>query len=1125
MEQGGVVSTINQSHSGSGDNVQQKILMQIQALAPANIAKAIALILGNIRKKDMLAAKSQLELLRVTEHLNQDVTSLLDVIALYGELVDPGQADDAFNAVLRIAGEARDPIVTDLCIAALLKFSKHTDYQKAALTHYQKTSAPGPYSLEAYYRDFAQHDVLLAASKKLIFSEGELTGIVEGAIRLAALDIAPTAAKTLHDRYPSYNASVLLTHAKAHELNPLVSKTQYWLTDPELRARIDQLMQDVSTLIELSEGNDARLYSMAGPMLNYFQGVWPERLLSVCAQYVDQMALACPELAARIRSTQGDHSALSEQARRFAMTEGDPEARIAWCKAQLEGESVDLLDAMNFTRVATSSDIQRWLELDRPIIGAVDLDSAWIKLLARTHLVGSSSSNYIERYKLGQQVDEFLAQYGDRLGELTVSVIVELGQALSLVELPEKTLAITSLLLPRGAVWPSPFITLHIQCLLEAEQSLSFDELLTRIAGADDSLALSSYRSLKEERLGNFEQALAFSDQMLSKAPHHLASWLRGGELRERYRDIGELRRYLDTVPEHLLDTYCQDAVLVTRLFMVAGDFKRAEPRLVKWFMDDPSSRAMMMVNVHFEFAQRRQAEFEVSGFLLGYLAGVEFEQDGRTQLRMIIEEGQATGQYVLTKESQLAKLLVTLELGESAQLGMINYKLISRLPPYAACVRLATQIRHLQNDGSDVFAIFELPGDPSQLVPYLEEKLGRELARPDAPRLEVPLYIFAHSLQSDHPIKSAYIAWSDSTVHKEPFVDSGDEKPAQVVLDAFSITYLSMTNLVDRVLELGITFVLPAETKGMLERWVAEISHKDFMMMGLDAAGRLTRTTASDVQEREGHTLRGMQRILDESVAMRPVSHNTPIELVSIKDGIDRTVYLAMQLSLANQLPWFCMDATFARLHQSTGYPIVNVNSVLMQALDTAEFDFEAKRHGLLLFALGMTPRPLMRNELKGLALNPNGFSSFILYKILQKHGEHIFVDNAQQTLLLDVLLTHLGSTLYKPPRSFASEPDYTPWCRYDQHVFNHALRLFITRRGEHSAEYWLALALTVSLRVIEGDARLAKYTVLIFSAFASGHFLDFDAVSGHFQSLNMPSPPDEGSGIDQAEEDAESS
>lgn len=1108
MEHGSVVSTINQAHTGTGDNVQQKILVQIQALAPANIAKAIALVLGSIRKKDVSAAKIQLELLRATEHVNQEVISLLNVIALYGELVGPDQADDAFNAVSRIAATAQDPMLKDLCIAALMKFSKGTDYQEAALTHFHNTPQPGPYSREAYYRDFASQDALLAASQQLIFSEGELTGVVEGAIRLAAIDIASSSAKTLHERYPSYNASVLLALAKAHQLNPVVTKTQYWLTNSHLRASIDQLMEDVSLLIEVSEGNDTRLYSMAGPMLNYFRGGWPARLLSVCAKYVDQMALICPEVAARVRSTQGDHSALSEQARQFALTEGDPEARTAWCKAQLEGESGDLLDALSFTRLATPSEIQRWLELDKPIIGASDLDSALIKLLARTQQLSCSPPNYLERYRLGQQVDEFLVQHGCQLGELSVCVLVELGQALLLVELPEKSLAMTTLLLPGGEVWPSPFILLHMRCLLDAEQSQSFDELLTRIAGADDSLALIKYRSVKEERLGNFERALAFSDQMLSKAPDQLSSWLRGCELRERSKNMGELRRFLDRIPEHLLETYCQDAVLIMRLFIVAGDFKRAEPRLVKWFMDDPSGRAMMMVNLHFESAQRRQAEFEVSGFLPGYLAGVEFEQNGRQQIRVIVEEGQAIGQHVLTKESQLAKLLLSLDPGESAPLGMTNYKLLARISPYAACVNLASQIRHLQNDGSDVFAIFELPDDPNQLVPYLEEKLGRELARPDTPRLEVPLYIFAHSVQSGDPIKSAYNAWSDTSVHKEPFVGSGDAKPTQVVLDAFSITYLAMTNLVDRMLEMGFTFVLPIETKEILQRWVAEITHEDFLMMGLDAAGRLTRTTASDVQAREGHTLRGMQRILDESVAMRPVSHNTPIELVSIKDGIDLTVYLAMQLSLANQLPWFCMDATFAGLHQSTGYPIVNVNSVVEQALDTAEFDFEAKRHGLLLFALGAAPRPLMRNELKGLALNPNGFSSFILYKILQKHGEHIFVDNAQQSLLLDVLQTHLASTFYQPPRSFASEPDYTPWCRYDQHVFNHALRLFITGRVENTAEYWLAVALNVCLRIIEGDVRLANYTRITFSAFARGHFLDFDAINTHYRSIRAAEP-----------------
>lgn len=1104
MIQGGIADTINQSHSGGGDNVGLKLDMVVQALAPADLRDAIAAVQASVRRKDVAIARTQLEMLKLTKSGNSEVSDLLDVIALAGELVEPDGTQEALNAVTRVCAVTQDETVRDHCIAALLKFSRSTDFEASAQALYHDTPQTGPYSREAFYRYYATEDVLLTASKQMILSEAELAGIVDGAHRLEALEISERAAARLSQLYPSQNSRVLLLISTALRLTPVFRKSRYWLTDPRSKQSIDDLVSELADLIDVSGGNDARLFNMAGAILEYFQTSLPTRLVDACAVYLDQLSALYPEIAARIRAARGDSSELSPAMRSVTEAQHSNEARSSWCRSLLDSEAVDALDAVFFTRLANTAELERWIVLEKPLRDSGDIESALVKLLAHSQLAVLTNLK-ADRYDLGKRVDEFISLFEARIGsELTPWIVMELAESLFDAEIPDKALALTTTMLPSGELWPSPFVLLHLKCLLQTQQYQSFDNVVGRIPDSQRSLSLMSFLSLKEEALGNTDRALAISDQLLETAPLNLHCWLRGCELRDRFRSIEEQRRFHDLLPDEILEAYSHESMVAMRYLAAAGSFKRAELRLVRWFMEDPSARAIMLVNFHFGGKWRRRADAELSSVLPGYLEGVEFEQDGKRQIRLIVEEGEAKGQHVLVRGSQLANLLVSLEPGQSAPMGIVDYKLLSRMPPYLACIRLASELRHTQNDGSDVFAILQVPKDPQQFVSFLEEKLRFDQAHREIEYdREIPLFIRVHALSSDSPIKAALNAWGDKSIPKSLLVNDGVAEPSEVVLDAFSIAYLAMTNAVEKLIGEGFTFVLPAETKVILEQWIADVTHEDFLMMGVNGAGRLVRTTASDVQARDGHTLQAMRRILETCVVRHPVVHDTSLELYSIKDGIDITVYLAMQLSSANDLPWFCMDVSFAGLHHSKGWKVADVNSILLRVVDTADFDFEDKRHGLLLFALGTLPRALTHTEMRGLAQNPNPLSSYILSMILQNHGKEIINNAVRHLQLLDLLITHLIATFYRADTPSTIAPGYTPWCRYDEHVFNHGMRLFASNREGKPSEYWLAVALKVCLKIIRLDKALTLHVADLFEAFVIGHFMDVGAIAEHYAEL----------------------
>lgn len=310
------------------------------------------------------------------------------------------------------------------------------------------------------------------------------------------------------------------------------------------------------------------------------------------------------------------------------------------------------------------------------------------------------------------------------------------------------------------------------------------------------------------------------------------------------------------------------------------------------------------------------------------------------------------------------------------------------------------------------------------------------------------------------------------------------------------------------RLLDMGITFILPSTTKETLADWIRQISDENFMTMGLTEAGKFFRTTASDLKDREGHTLKALGLILESSSVQNPGLHDAALEVYSIKNGIDHTVYDAMQLSSASNIPWLCMDAVFAILHESAGRQVVNAQMLIAQAMNREPFNLDQKRHALLLYAIGALPLPLLYSDLKYLARHPNNLASFLLFKIIKNHGCQIFVENQRSQFLLDLVRNHLYTEFFLH-ESYTTHPPYTPVVSYSSYVFNHGIKLFLTSSEKGTAEYRLAVAIGYMCTPISHDAGFLKHLVKNFIYFADGHFMDKDAIREHFIFITS-APPD---------------
>ncbi len=1095
------MTSIEQHHSGDGDNIgRDKIINEIKSLAPADLVAPMELVFESLRQKDRTTAKTQIVMLKAIAQREPESAALVEVISIYGGLVEAQDQDASWATVARIVSRAINPIIRDVCQAALLQLSYRTAREGEAKDLYLSESSPGAYSQEAYLRCYADEEQIRSAVKGFP-TEGVLTGAVEGAIRLSAANLAFELATRLNSLYGSYNARAVLAIATGIALNPDLAGHHFWLNRPEVKERVDELRDMAIRLLDES-GTDGRVHDLSCSILHIYQYQSAE-LLNALKKHVQHLDPNRSEMIARCKALAGDGTCLPQAERDLQAAHGDPQKRQEWCRQFLEASTHQLEEVGPFLNLANPSELGEWMGRQRILAGASEMEEAYIRLVADIFRRPDQDDNPVHRREVSEHVDRFTSEWEGALHTIAPTGLFEIAEKLLALNLPHMALKLTTHVIPSHELWPSPYVLTHLHCLQEAGQNKTFDEVIARVKGADQSVTLLSFQSVQAERGGDIDLAIKFSESMIELAPARPYPWYRHCYLLGRYRSLEEQQLFHERIPDSVLLAPSREVKGILYFLALAGSFKRAESRWVKWMIEDPRPHAVDLVNFHFGLNTRITELMQVSPSLERCLTAVQYTHEGDTLIRLIVDDELEGSEYTLKASSQVGQLLRKLSPGDSENLNMATYKVEEHLPPYVACVRIALKLRHIHNDASDCFVMMHMPSNPDELIPFLEEKMATGVGRREKLQTmeAIPLYLRGHALYPSDAFKSAMNCWTDQRVPKSPLCDIGDTEPTAVVLDAYSISYLAVTNITGNLLDTGISLVVPATTKERLEAFLAEISDENFMLLGVTDSGRLSRTTASDLRERDAHVLDNLRLILDNITVVRPVMHDEELDAFTVKDAVDATVYDAMQLSIANKIPWLCMDGTFGALHNVKGHPLVNTQAVLLRAMVNAPFDFEQRRHALVLYALGALPLPLTPQDIYRLASTPSTLSGFILFKIIQTHGREIFAPKGRPAVLLNAVFLHVFFIFGKEVDAIKAK--YSSGVTYSSHVFNHGLNLYLTLTDTGSAEFRVAMAIHHMANLSPDNERFLKSLIGRFAHFANGHFMNWESIRQKYLSI----------------------
>jgi len=1107
-----VCSSLSQINNGPGDNIgRDKVTNIYHSIAPETLRSSIQLILTSIRDRKNDRAKIQLETIKATSSLNSEALAVLNMLSIHLNLLEDEEKTKAYSSLVSFFNISTDKLVNDLCLATLIRLDVEKKRIDDARERYQKNFS-GSYSQEVFYELIATSEELenIYEQSRVSLGESELNGIIRGSFRTENFVLSSKVAERLNEIFPSFNSQILKLYAEAIILFNITLKGRHlWIVTATLKTEIIDITKKLIVLIKELKDTDLRLFNIAIPCL-YYSTEQHQELSDICWKYINEVEKVDLRMAAVLYQTYAkDFSKFeNEFERRHAKAQHDEEYRCQLLNEIFSLKDISIEDFIVLKGFSDKNRIIQWVKSGCTVSGKDNLETDFAILqLGLVTLPNKKNKTEIEKLRL--QTEVVIQKYKEKLAILNPLILEELTSDLLLN--PEISFEVSKLIepiLPTSDLWASPLVKNYLNALLESDQMETLEKVLNLINKDNWDSFVWQIQARLFERHSNEIQAINSIEEALKLKSHSLDSWCFLIHLHRRLNTSDEeMFSILQRVPDEILSIKSKMGLSLLTDIAKTGDFNRAEKIILSWFIENPNVCAKALSDFHFGITLENNCDLTGSEKVGDCIVGVRFRKDNEETLKLLIDFSSPNHHCLLDVNSPLGSMLHSMKIGEVKAYGVHDYELMERLPSYIAAFRISLELRQIQNDGSDCFFSFQVPDNPDEMLMVMEDKLSRIQNQHKDDEIinnsSIPLICKGHFLHKNDPMKAALILLSTKNGLQHSLPNIGENSPEIAVLDIYTIAYLALSGLAFGINKIPTKFIITNETKLFIDHWLKDINSEDYMTLSVRPEGGLLRVTADDIKQSTQHRQikDAFKIILSECEIITPKLVDIPSQIVQIQDFVDYSVYSSLKLSMSQDIPWLCIDANFAYLFSTSGGKVVNAFELLAEL--GGKLNFEQKKEGLYLHALGILPYPLLFQDLTLLALSNDKHAHYYLAETIFLYPKafkntNIAIDFLS-TLLIPVLEKALldgqfakGLRIHNPSNN-----------GYAERVFN-ACCYVSMQCNDGKSEVALPMLLCKLFSEFSIVSHSIKLICAMATEFAKGHFLDIPTINKNIKALS---------------------
>lgn len=898
-----MTESITQSHNGSGDNILgDKIINQsMQAVDFVKVAYNLYYLI-NIGSFDK--AESKLESSIHIPSKSAEVVELLEVLAIYLNSKRSLRVEGDLNTIKR-AIRSNPPKLLDLYKSILVEMIYLTSESEALDVYKHFSEDRFDYLENINLRYFADEDELKETfSKKiLVLDELGLLFLARGLARVEKREEALIVLEKIKDEDKNLQ---ILRLAISHDnlLNKLDRPLEY-LEENIVEEFYSIAFSFLELIKDESEISQNALRLLINLVIKSNFSVC--NILDVAVKFINVIRPISGEVA----------DALENYSEKNVEINQDVLSKINDLKPLKLEEAILCLNAITLKKINFKV-LTRWISQ----CGEIEDENNFYKdllTLVLKSFIFKDKKNVIE---FERSFSKFLEYKERKFRNIHPFYIITLCENLFLFKKQQflNTYRLLEKVVSKKS-FKSRVYLYYLSSLMNLEK---YDTLKFHIENIDSDNINSDFLILRARYysiIGDYENSKNDYIKITDYYKDSLNIWLDYLLLSLKYESVDQIKKILDDIPEKILTPRAKNIFRFIYLVYTEIDSVYAEKLITKLFLIEPNFVAPYLSNIHFSLITNKIELVNDLNYENIY-AGVVYEEDGERKQKLIVSDDFSNFSYFINADSNLGVALLEMNINEECLVDIEKIKLIEKQPVCVTVFQIALQITKDNRHNSSEFTFYPFKVRDDCIVEDTIEILKRFASNDNTEEIisnpDISIYIKGSILsKDDRELQGALQLLQNRNANfclSNPIGNcvAGDA----LVLDVYSFTYLCLNSNCKALVKSGLNIFLTQETFEIISRWISDVTNESFLSIALNPSqDSLIKSDANTVSIYFATLIANLTELLAHVKVITPNIIDLPDFANEIRDALSPSIFSTLRLSIANDIPWFCLDSILRTL------------------------------------------------------------------------------------------------------------------------------------------------------------------------------------------------------------------
>lgn len=981
-------TTFNQAHSGSGDNVNTKIVIDspitvMSATTPESLKDLIEKITSAITNRKFEVARDNLDAINRMGGLETDVKDLIKLLEIRCDISEKGTSEIEVRQLNIIMSRSNDSIVKDLSLSILMLVDIDNKGAEAAKQRFEATNVKGPMSKALAYRFFADEDDLQKTYKNKLYTlnEEEVTGLAFGFLRLDKMHESQLVAEYLDENYKSYNSEFTKHYVFSLSLNGRLGGKDYWILSQKEKNVITKLINETISLFNKNSRHDERLFLILFPALVYVHGDNKE-LFDLCKNNLDKLKAFDKNLVDQVMFLLGDDLVSEDHPLKiYNRTKTDEEYKENIKKEITSKTEVGNAELWLAQNILSEKELASWLDQEiKTKVDSTKLEKALDQLTI--NLIKKDNDGIATAVKDILEIDlaDFEVISSEHIKNLAERLVKNGGSGFACD-------LVLKLLTGLEDIWASPFVEYALFLLHYNGRYKDLILIANNVNDQDKSIQIFNLIIWVHLNHGSLDEA--YKEIIKTPKNNDIQNLTLKVGVLHKIGKSGEVKNELENFDHDLFESPRHGMLEFLNLLLEIDNFKLYEDIVIRWFLQSPEkyylaiSKACLLLINH---TRNKEITPTFSYNIRGLEKGIVYSSGNKILTKIISNKSVDENLYIISSDSILAKSFEGKSAGEIIEDGFKTFTINAFVPPFIAIKDLSTRMRDDSNDGSDPFRIYNFTDDSEDIIQQIKKLIPKPTIRDDIFEVDnIPLALKMQYLNKQDPIKAALSLLLNPTSKMKPLAGEGYDIDGDACTDLITIVYMCITSYSEYFIYNNVNLYLLSEDIDFIKGWIDDLDSNRFMTVGTNENGQLFVLTSEDFKTQMSTFCNNIVSIFSLLRPLPVVLDNYDLPFDNNSELISPTYRKSLYAIKNSSYPYLTVDTQNGILFHYL-FNIIPANSAKAFDLASKFLSFESKVDGIKLLISTQSPFSLSFKDFFDIASYNEDEKGDLFYSLLKK-------------------------------------------------------------------------------------------------------------------------------------------